>query len=103
MSLGIEHTKRSLEAQNALADKTNELLKKNSETLKMATVETAKASERPIVDFETLQLCNKNLITSINEIVRIHREGDEKRDQARGELLRLESELKQALLESSPQ
>ena len=103
LSLGIEHTKRSLEAQNALADKTNELLKKNSETLKMATVETAKASERPIVDLETLQLCNKNLITSINEVVRIHKEGDEKRDQARGELLRLESELKQALLESSPQ
>lgn len=103
LSLGIEHTKRSLEAQNALADKTNELLKKNSETLKMATVETAKASERPIVDLETLQLCNKNLITSIDEVVRIHKEGDEKRDQARGELLRLESELKQALLESSPQ
>ena len=103
LSLGIEHTKRSLEAQNALADKTNELLKKNSETLKMATVETAKASERPIVDLETLQLCNKNLITSINEVMRIHKEGDEKRDQARGELLRLESELKRALLESSPQ
>lgn len=103
LSLGIEHTKKSLEAQNALADKTNELLKKNSETLRMATVETAKASERPIVDLETLQLCNKNLITSINEVVRIHKEGDEKREQARGELLRLETELKQALLESSPQ
>lgn len=103
LSLGIEHTRRSLEAQNALADKTNELLRKNSETLKMATVETARASERPIVDIETLQQCNKNLIASIKEVVKIHEEGTAKREQARDELVRLESELKRALLESSNQ
>lgn len=103
LSLGIAHTKRSLDAQNALTDKTNELLRKNSETLKMATVETAKASERSIVDLDTLQLCNKNLISSISEVVRVHKEGDEKREQARDELARLECELKQALLESSAQ
>ena len=101
LSLGIEHTKRSLEAQNALTNKTNELLLKNSETLKMATIETARASERPIVDIETLQQCNKNLIASIREVVDLHEKGAEKREQARGELARLELELKQALLESS--
>ena len=103
LSLGIEHTRRSLEAQNALAGKTNELLRKNSETLKMATVETARASERPIVDIETLQQCNKNLIASIKEVVKIHEEGTAKREQARDELVRLESELKRALLESTNQ
>lgn len=103
LSLGIEHTKRSLEAQNALTNKTNELLLKNSETLKMATIETARASERPIVDIETLQQCNKNLIASIREVVDLHEKGAEKREQARGELVRLELELKQTLLESSKQ
>ena len=69
----------------------------------MATVETAKASERSIVDLDTLQLCNKNLISSISEVVRVHKEGDEKREQARDELARLECELKRALLDSSAQ
>ena len=99
LSLGIEHTKRSLDAQNTLADKTNELLLKNSETLKMATIETAKAAERPIVDIETLRQCNKDLIASIREVIKVHEQGEIKRAQAQEELVRIEAELKQAMLE----
>lgn len=99
LSLGIEHTRRSLEAQSTLADKTNELLRKNSETLKMATIETAKAAERPIVDIETLRQCNKDLITSIREVIKVHEQGAQQREKAQGELVRIESELKQAMLE----
>lgn len=98
LSLGIEHTKRALSAQNALADKTNELLLKNSEALKMATIDTAKAVERPIVDVETLQQCNKDLIASIKEVIQIHEQGAIKRRQAQEELVRIETELKQAML-----
>lgn len=100
LSLGIEHTRRSLDAQNTLADKTNELLMKNSETLKMATIETAKAVERPIVDIETLRQCNKDLITSIKEVIKIHEQGAIKRVQAQDELVRIETELKQAMLDT---
>ena len=99
LSLGIEHTKRSLDAQNTLADKTNELLLKNSETLKMATIETAKAAERPIVDIETLQQCNRNLITSLKEVIEVHAQGEAKREQIQEELVRIEADLKQAMLE----
>lgn len=99
LSLGIEHTKRSLDAQNTLADKTNELLLKNSETLKLATIETAKAAERPIVDIETLRQCNKDLIASIREVIKVHEQGEIKRAQAQEELVRIEAELKQAMLE----
>ena len=101
LSLGIEHTRRSLDAQNTLADKTNELLLKNSETLRMATVETAKAAERPIVDIETLRQCNKDLIASIKEVIKIHEQGTIKRVQAQEELVRIEAELKQAMMESA--
>lgn len=100
LSLGIEHTRRALEAQSTLADKTNELLARNSETLKMATIETAKEAERPIVDIETLRQCNKDLISSINEVVKIHEQGTQKRVQAQAELVKIENELKQALLEA---
>jgi len=100
LSLGIERTSRALEAQGALANKTNELLKKNSETLKMATVETAKQSERSIVDIETLQQCNKDLISSINEVVKIHEQGTAQRIKAQEELVKIEEELKQALIYS---
>lgn len=99
ISLGIEHTKRALDAQGTLADKTNELLKKNSETLKMATIDTAKAAERPIVDIETLRQCNKDLIDSIKEVIKIHEQGENQRVQVQEELVRIESELKQAMLE----
>lgn len=100
LSLGIEHTRRSLDAQNTLADKTNELLMKNSETLKMATIETAKAAERPIVDIEALRQCNKDLITSIKEVIKIHEQGAIKRVQAQEELVRIETELKKVMLDT---
>ena len=100
LSLGIEHTSRALAAQGALADKTNELLKKNSETLKMATVETAKQSERPIVDIDTLKQCNRDLIASINEVVKIHEQGAVQRVKAQEELVKIEEDLKRAMLEA---
>ena len=67
----------------------------------MATIETAKSAERPIVDIETLNQCNRDLISSLKEVIKIHEQGAEKRVQAREELLRIESELKQAMLEVS--
>lgn len=101
LSLGIEHTRRALEAQSTLADKTNELLRKNSETSKMATVETAKQAERSIVDIETLRQCNKDLITTINDVLKIHKQGEEKREKAQVELTKIEEELKQVMLKNS--
>ena len=101
LSLGIEHTNRTLEAQATLADKTNELLKKNSETLKMATIETAKQSERPIVDMDTLRQCNKDLITSIKEVVKINEQGAVQRAKAREELVKIEEELKDVMLDNA--
>ena len=100
LSLGIEHTSRALAAQGELADKTNELLKKNSETLKMATIETAKQSERPIIDIDTLKQCNRDLIASINEVVKIHEQGAVQRAKAQEELVKIEEDLKQAMLEA---
>lgn len=100
LSLGIEHSRRAIEAQSILSDKTNELLAKNAETLKMASIDAAKESERSIVDIATLKQCNKNLITSINEVVKIHEQGAVKRQQAHDELVKIEDELKQALLEA---
>lgn len=100
LSLGIEHTSRALAAQGALSDKTNELLKRNSETLKMATVETAKQSERPIVDISTLKQCNRDLIESINDVVKIHEQGTVQRVKAQEELVKIEEELKQTMLEA---
>lgn len=98
LSLGIEHTRRALDAQSTLADKTNELLAKNSETLKMATIEIAKQAERPIVDMDTLKKCNRDLITSINEVVKIHEQGSVQRQKARDELVKIEEDLKNAML-----
>lgn len=101
LSLGIEHTRRALEAQTTLADKTNELLRKNSETLKMATVETAKQAERPIVEIETLRQCNRDLIATINDVMKIHEQGTAKREKAQEELVKIEEELKQNMLDAS--
>lgn len=101
LSLGIEHTRKALEAQSTLADKTNELLRKNSETLKIATVETAKQAERSIVDIETLKQCNKDLITTINDVLKIHKQGEEKREKTQIELTKIEEELKQVTMENS--
>lgn len=100
LSLGIEHSKRALDAQSTLTDKTNDLLRKNSETLKMATIETAKEVERPIVDIETLRICSKNLVSSVNEVVKIHEQGTAKRIKVQEELVKIEEELKQAMLDS---
>lgn len=100
LSLGIEHAQRALEAQAMLSDKTNELLAKNAETLKMAAVETAKEGERPIVDIDTLRQCNKELIASINEVVKIHEQGSAQRVKTHQELTKIEEDLKKALLEA---
>jgi len=99
LALGVEHSAQAAKAQREVTDATNELLKKNSEQLKMATIETAKESERGIVDIETLQTTNKNLIDSLDEVVRIQTEGRQKRVDAEIELARIEGELKQKLLE----
>lgn len=101
LALGIEHTRRAVNAQKELTDKTNDLLAKNAETLKMATIETARESERPIADVATLRKVNRDLISSINEVVKIHEQGTAKRQQAQVELVRIEEELKQAMLEAS--
>lgn len=101
ISLGIEHTRRALEAQTLLSDKTNELLAQNSEMLKMATVDTAKEAERAIVDIDVLRKCNKDLISSINEVISIHEQSEIKREQARSELVKLEEELKKAMIDSA--
>ena len=98
LALGIEHTQRALTAQNMITEKTNELLTRNAETLKMATVETAKEAERSVVDIATLKKCNQQLISSISEVVKIHEQGAKRRQDAETELVKVEQELKQALL-----
>lgn len=100
LALGIEHTQRALSAQNMITEKTNELLTRNAETLKMATVETAKEAERSVVDIATLKRCNQQLIFSISEVVKIHEQGAKRRQDAETELVKVEQELKQALLEA---
>ena len=100
LALGIEHTKRALSAQNMITEKTNELLTRNAETLKMATIETAKEAERSVVDIATLKRCNQQLISSISEVVKIHEQGAKRRQDAETELIKVEQELKQALLEA---
>ncbi|MDL2253756.1 toxic anion resistance protein [Ruminococcaceae bacterium OttesenSCG-928-I18] len=99
LALGLEHSQQAARAQREVTDMTNELLRKNSEKLKTATIETAKESERGLVDIETLQLTNQNLIQSLDEVVRIQAEGRQKRNAAEVELARIEGELKQKLLE----
>ena len=99
LALGVEHSNQAAKAQREVSDMTNELLKKNSETLKTATIETAKESERGIIEIETLQATNKNLIESLDEVVRIQSEGRQKRAEAETELVRIEGELKNKLLE----
>lgn len=99
LTLGIEHSTQAAKAQREVSNMTNELLRKNSEALKMATVETAKESERGIVDIETLQATNKNLIESLDEVIRIQAEGRQKRAAAETELAHIEGEIKAKLLE----
>lgn len=99
LSLGIQHSKEAMEAQREVSNMTNELLKKNAETLHQATVDTAKESERGIVDIETLQHTNKELISTLDEILTIQKEGREKRQAAEQELNKIENELSDKLLE----
>lgn len=99
IALGISHTQSAMEAQQAVTDMTNELLKKNADQLKTATIETAKESERSVVDIETLKHTNEQLITTLDEVMQIQEEGRTKRAAAEVELRRIEGELKQKLLE----
>lgn len=99
LALGVEHSAQAMEAQRQVTDMTNELLRKNAEKLKMATVETARASERGIVDIETLKATNESLISTLDEVMNIQREGREKRRAAEAELQNMERELKGKLLE----
>ena len=99
LALGIEHGRQATAAQSAVTNMTNELLKKNAETLKMATIETAKEAERSVVDIETLKTTNENLISTLDEVMKIQTEGKAKRAAAEQELGRIEGELKQKLME----
>lgn len=99
LALGVEHSTQAAEAQREVTDMTNELLRKNAEKLKMATIETAKESERGIVEIETLKATNESLISTLDEVMRIQQEGRQKRMEAEVEMKRLEGELKQKLLQ----
>lgn len=98
LALGVAHSGQAAKAQREVTDMTNELLRKNAATLKMATIETAKESERGIVDIETLKITNESLISTLDEVIRIQSEGHEKRKEAELELNRIEGELKDKLL-----
>ena len=99
LALGVEHSTQAAEAQRRVTDVTNELLKKNAEKLKIATTETARQSERGIVDMDTLKATNESLISTLDEVMAIQREGREKRQAAEAELRNMEQELKGKLLQ----
>ena len=99
LALGMEHSRQATAAQSAVAQTTNELLKKNADMLKMGTIATAKEAERSVVDIETLQHTNEQLVSTLDEVVNIQREGAQKRKEAEAELGRIEGELKQKLME----
>ncbi len=99
LALGIAHSQEAMEAQREVTNMTNELLKKNADMLKQGTVETAKESERGIVDMETLRYTNQQLISTLDEVVKIQDQGRQKRREAEAELGRIETELKQKLLD----
>ena len=99
LALGLEHSRQATAAQSAVTEMTNELLRKNAEALKMGTIATAKEAERSVVDIETLQHTNQQLISTLDEVLTIQQEGAAKRKAAEAELGRIEGELKQKLLE----
>ena len=99
LALGLAHSQRAMEAERAVTDMTNDLLKKNADALKMGTLETARESQRGIVDIETLQQTNKSLIETLDELNKIQSEGRAKRQAAEQELTRIEDELKQKMME----
>ena len=100
LAIGLHHSQQAMKAQRAVTDATNELLKKNAETLKMGTLETAKEAERGIIDLETLTKTNQDLIDTITEVQRIQKEGRDKRREAEKRLAEMEDELKKKMLES---
>ena len=99
LALGLAHSQQAMQAERAVTDMTNDLLKKNAEALKLGTIETAKESQRGVVDIETLQQTNKSLIETLDELNKIQREGRAKRAAAEQELTRIEDELKQKMME----
>ncbi len=101
IAVGLSHSTEAAKAQRQVSDATNELLKKNAEMLKMATVETAKESERGIVDIETLKTTNQTLISTLDDVMKIQEEGRAKRKEAELELGKIEAEMRQKLLEMS--
>ena len=99
LALGVEHSTQAAEAQREVTEMTNTLLRKNAEKLKLSTIETVKESERGVVEIETLKATNEALISTLDEVMRIQEEGRQKRREAEVEMQRLESELKNKLLE----
>ena len=101
IAIGVEHSNQAAKAQREVSDMTNQLLKKNADALKTATIETVKESERGIVDMETIKHTNEQLISTMDEVLRIQAEGKERRRNAEQELSQIENELKTKLLEAS--
>lgn len=99
LALGINNAKQALGTQKAVSDLTNDMLKKNSEVLKQGSIEIAQESERAIVDIETLQTTNKNIIETLDKVIEIHENGRAKRQEAEQELLNIEKELKDKMIE----
>jgi len=98
LALGVAHQEKAVKAQREVTNMTNELLRRNAETLKMSTIETAKESERGIVDIETLKHTNESLISTLDEVLQIQADGRRRREEAQRELTQIENELKQKLL-----
>ena len=101
LALGVGHAEQAARAQREVTDMTNELLRKNAEVLKTAVVESARESERGIVDMETLKNTNASLISTFDEVMKIQTEGRQRRQAAEVEIQHMEEELKQKLLEMS--
>jgi len=101
LALGLHNAEQALKAQRAVTDMTNELLKKNADTLKMGTIETAKEAERGIIDIETLVHTNQSLIDTINEVLVIQKQGRDQRLEAERTLQQMEETLKKKLLETN--
>jgi uncharacterized protein YaaN involved in tellurite resistance len=99
LALGIAHSEQAIAAQREVTNMTNELLRKNADILKTGTIEAAKESERGIADIETLKYTNESLISTLDEVMRIQEEGRIKRREAEAELAKIESEMKNTLLQ----
>ena len=98
LAIGLEHSRDAMQSQRAVTNMTNELLKKNAESLKMGTIETAKEAERGIIDIQTLVETNQSLIDTMNEVVRIQEDGRQQRRDAEKALSQMEDELKRRLI-----